>query len=135
MALVYIETGYLVQHIAQASTSVLGVVQKRLRSYSRDCPNTDIGSPPRNTSCFHHKRRSAQYRHHKSYHPYGRDNVEKVRRDEEETRQKEAKEEGRMMLTDSEARTDRLREIAGSKNNSKRRKDDDDIAELVPGDP
>jgi hypothetical protein len=36
--------------------------------------------------------------HHKSYHPYRRDNIEKVRRDEEEARQKEAKEEGRMML-------------------------------------
>jgi hypothetical protein len=36
--------------------------------------------------------------HHKSYHPYRRDNIEKVRRDEEEAREKEAKEEGRMML-------------------------------------
>ncbi len=36
--------------------------------------------------------------HHKSYHPYKRDNIEKVRRDEEEARRKEAKEEGRMML-------------------------------------
>jgi hypothetical protein len=36
--------------------------------------------------------------HHKSYHPYRRDNVERVRRDEEEARQKEEKEEGRMML-------------------------------------
>ncbi|KAJ7735829.1 hypothetical protein DFH07DRAFT_927928 [Mycena maculata] len=60
--------------------------------------------------------------HHKSYHPYRRDNIEKVRRDEEEAREKEAKEEGRMMLADSEARIDRLRERAGSK---KKRKDDD----------
>ena len=36
--------------------------------------------------------------HHKSYHPYRRDNIEKVRRDEEEARQKEAQEEGRMQL-------------------------------------
>lgn len=36
--------------------------------------------------------------HHKSYHPYRRDNIEKVRRDEEEARLKESKEEGRMML-------------------------------------
>lgn len=36
--------------------------------------------------------------HHKSYHPYRRDNIEKVRRDEEEAREKEAKEDGRMML-------------------------------------
>jgi hypothetical protein len=36
--------------------------------------------------------------HHKSYHPYRRDNIEKVRKDEEEARQKEAQEEGRMQL-------------------------------------
>ena len=36
--------------------------------------------------------------HHKSYHPYRRDNIERVRRDEEEARLTEAKEEGRMML-------------------------------------
>lgn len=36
--------------------------------------------------------------HHKSYHPYRRDNIEKVRKDEEEARLKEEKEEGRMML-------------------------------------
>ena len=36
--------------------------------------------------------------HHKSYHPYRRDNIERVRRDEEEAQQKEAREEGRMML-------------------------------------
>ncbi|KAJ7149672.1 hypothetical protein C8R46DRAFT_964215 [Mycena filopes] len=72
--------------------------------------------------------------HHKSYHPYRRDNIEKVRRDEEEAREKEAKEEGRMMLADSEARIDRLRERAGSKttSSSKRRKDDDaDLAGLI----
>lgn len=36
--------------------------------------------------------------HHKSYHPYRRDNIEKVRKDEEEARLKEEREEGRMML-------------------------------------
>jgi len=36
--------------------------------------------------------------HHKSYHPYRRDNIERVRRDEEEAQLTEAKEEGRMML-------------------------------------
>ena len=36
--------------------------------------------------------------HHKSYHPYRRDNIERVRRDEEEARLKEEKEEGRMLL-------------------------------------
>ena len=39
-----------------------------------------------------------QAHHHKSYHPYPRDNVEKVRRDEEEAQLKEAKEDGRMLL-------------------------------------
>lgn len=36
--------------------------------------------------------------HHKSYHPYRRDNIERVRRDEEAARQAEAVAEGRMML-------------------------------------
>ncbi len=36
--------------------------------------------------------------HHKSYHPYRRDNIERVKQDEEEARLKEAKEEGRMRL-------------------------------------
>ncbi|KAJ7106418.1 hypothetical protein C8R43DRAFT_1092041 [Mycena crocata] len=71
--------------------------------------------------------------HHKSYHPYRRDNIEKVRRDEEEAREKEAKEEGRMMLADSEARIERLRERAGSKKSTKKRKEDDDLAELAAG--
>ncbi|KAI0367334.1 hypothetical protein BV20DRAFT_572744 [Pilatotrama ljubarskyi] len=66
--------------------------------------------------------------HHKSYHPYRRDNIERVRRDEEEARQKEAVEEGRMMLADSEARIDLLRQragLGGSKTRSKGREDDD----------
>ena len=36
--------------------------------------------------------------HHKSYHPYRRDNIDRVRRDEEEARLKEAREEGRITL-------------------------------------
>jgi N-terminal domain of CBF1 interacting co-repressor CIR len=36
--------------------------------------------------------------HHKSYHPYRRDNIERVKKDEEEARLKEEKEEGRMLL-------------------------------------
>ena len=36
--------------------------------------------------------------HHKSYHPYRRDNIERVRKDEEEALRKEAQEDGRMML-------------------------------------
>ncbi|KAJ6541064.1 hypothetical protein DFH09DRAFT_1263262 [Mycena vulgaris] len=48
--------------------------------------------------------------HHKSYHPYRRDNIEK----------------------DSEARIDRLRERAGSKKTPRKRKDDD-LEELTAG--
>ncbi|KAG8936677.1 hypothetical protein FRC02_000135 [Tulasnella sp. 418] len=47
--------------------------------------------------------------HHKSYHPYRRDNIERVRRDEEEARLKKLKEEGKMLMTDSEARITSLR--------------------------
>ncbi|KAL6302981.1 hypothetical protein BKA93DRAFT_735815 [Sparassis latifolia] len=65
--------------------------------------------------------------HHKSYHPYRRDNIERVRRDEEEARQTEAVEEGRMMLADSEARMDLLRQRAGA-GKGKKRKDDEDIS-------
>ena len=36
--------------------------------------------------------------HHKSYHPYRRDNIERVRRDEEAARFNEAAQEGRMLL-------------------------------------
>ena len=36
--------------------------------------------------------------HHKSYHPYRRDNIERVRRDEEEAAQAEAREDGRVLL-------------------------------------
>lgn len=36
--------------------------------------------------------------HHKSYHPYRRDNIERVRRDEEEARLKETAAEGRILL-------------------------------------
>lgn len=36
--------------------------------------------------------------HHKSYHPYKAENIERVRKDEEEARIQEAKEEGRLKL-------------------------------------
>lgn len=36
--------------------------------------------------------------HHKSYHPYRRDNIERVRRDEEAERLKDEQEEGRIRL-------------------------------------
>ncbi|KAK0465052.1 uncharacterized protein EV420DRAFT_935726 [Desarmillaria tabescens] len=68
--------------------------------------------------------------HHKSYHPYRRDNIERVRRDEEEAREKEAREEGRMMLADSEARIDLLRERAGAASLSKKKGRDDDMKQL-----
>lgn len=51
--------------------------------------------------------------HHKSYYPYRRDNIERVRRDEEEARLKEAAQEGKMMLADAEARIELLRQKAG----------------------
>ncbi|KAF7420970.1 hypothetical protein PC9H_011489 [Pleurotus ostreatus] len=60
--------------------------------------------------------------HHKSYHPYRRDNIERVRKDEEEAARKEAQEEGRMMLADSEARIDLLRERAGTQRDSSGRR-------------
>lgn len=51
--------------------------------------------------------------HHKSYHPYRRDNIERVRKDEEEAAAKEAREDGRIALADSEARIELLRERSG----------------------
>lgn len=57
--------------------------------------------------------------HHKSYHPYRRDNIERVRRDEAEDARKEAEKESRMVLADAEARLDILRERAGLRENGK----------------
>ncbi|KAG9310423.1 hypothetical protein JVU11DRAFT_9562 [Chiua virens] len=51
--------------------------------------------------------------HHKSYHPYRRDNIERVKRDEEEAALKEAEQEGRIALADAEARLSLLRDRAG----------------------
>ncbi|KZT67600.1 hypothetical protein DAEQUDRAFT_713106 [Daedalea quercina L-15889] len=67
--------------------------------------------------------------HHKSYHPYRRDNIERVRQDEEEARLKEAVQEGRMMLADSEARMDLLRQRAGlaSRPTTKRSNEEEDF--------
>ncbi|TFY70076.1 hypothetical protein EVJ58_g55 [Rhodofomes roseus] len=64
--------------------------------------------------------------HHKSYHPYRRDNIERVRRDEEDARLQDAAEEGRMMLADSEARIDLLRQRAGLANQHKRKPQDEE---------
>ncbi|KAG2126119.1 hypothetical protein BD769DRAFT_1735552 [Suillus cothurnatus] len=63
--------------------------------------------------------------HHKSYHPYRRDNIERVRRDEEEAAQKEAEAEGKVVLADAEARLDLLRERAGLGKGKGRKKEDD----------
>ncbi|EPQ51670.1 hypothetical protein GLOTRDRAFT_65874 [Gloeophyllum trabeum ATCC 11539] len=51
--------------------------------------------------------------HHKSYHPYRLDNIERVRRDEEAARLKAEGEEDRMRVADAEARMDALRKRAG----------------------
>ncbi|EEB92939.1 hypothetical protein MPER_08475, partial [Moniliophthora perniciosa FA553] len=51
--------------------------------------------------------------HHKSYHPYRRDNIERVRRDEEEARNKAEREDERVMLADAEARIELLRKRGG----------------------
>ncbi|KZP29387.1 hypothetical protein FIBSPDRAFT_851410 [Athelia psychrophila] len=51
--------------------------------------------------------------HYKSYHPYRRDNIDKVKREEEEAALVVAKEEGRVLLADSEARIDLLRHRNG----------------------
>ncbi|KAF8580271.1 hypothetical protein K439DRAFT_1231550, partial [Ramaria rubella] len=60
--------------------------------------------------------------HHKSYHPYRQDNIERVRKDEEEAKLKEEGEEGRMRVADSEARLDLLRgRASGSKRSLKRK--------------
>lgn len=67
--------------------------------------------------------------HHKSYHPYRADNVERVRRDEEEARLQEAKEEGRLRLADSEARINLLRKRAGIDSN--RSRDEELLPEAV----
>ncbi|ESK93597.1 hypothetical protein Moror_1603 [Moniliophthora roreri MCA 2997] len=50
--------------------------------------------------------------HHKSYHPYRRDNIERVRRDEEEARRKVEREDERVMVADAEARIELLRKRA-----------------------
>ncbi|KAI5885076.1 uncharacterized protein SCHCODRAFT_02645027 [Schizophyllum commune H4-8] len=72
--------------------------------------------------------------HHKSYHPYRRDNIERVRRDEEEAELKEAQAEGKMALADAEARIALLRDRAGisDKKKKSRRDDDDKLASSVP---
>ncbi|TDL15187.1 hypothetical protein BD410DRAFT_778281 [Rickenella mellea] len=68
--------------------------------------------------------------HHKSYHPYRLDNIERVRKDEEEARLKEQHEEGRMMLADSEARIQLLRDRAGSSKSRRKQEEEEEKALL-----
>ncbi|EIN05413.1 hypothetical protein PUNSTDRAFT_25455, partial [Punctularia strigosozonata HHB-11173 SS5] len=70
--------------------------------------------------------------HHKSYHPYRRDNIARVKRDEEEARLNEAKEEGRMMLADAEARISLLRERAGL-NEKKPKREEEELMKALEG--
>lgn len=49
-------------------------------------------------SALHRTMGKLNIAHHKSYHPYRRDNIERVRRDEEAERLKEEQEEGKMMV-------------------------------------
>ncbi|KAG9036596.1 hypothetical protein FRB95_008430 [Tulasnella sp. JGI-2019a] len=58
--------------------------------------------------------------HHKSYHPYRRDNIERVRKDEEEARLEQLKAEGRMTLADSEARIQTLRQSKTKRSKNRR---------------
>ncbi|KAF7979704.1 hypothetical protein HWV62_41042 [Athelia sp. TMB] len=69
--------------------------------------------------------------HHKSYHPYRRDNIEKVKRDEEEAALKEAREEGRVLLADSEARIDLLRSRNGLGASGKKKGKDKEVIEDI----
>ena len=57
--------------------------------------------------------------HHKSYHPYNRENIERVRRDEELAKAQEQEAEQQSLVADSEARIELLRQkraeaVAGS---------------------
>ncbi|KAG8868709.1 hypothetical protein FRB98_003313 [Tulasnella sp. 332] len=58
--------------------------------------------------------------HHKSYHPYRRDNIERVRKDEEEARLQQLKEEGRLTLADSETRIQSLRHSSSKRSKTRR---------------
>ncbi|CAE6466046.1 unnamed protein product [Rhizoctonia solani] len=69
--------------------------------------------------------------HHKSYHPYRADNIERVRRDEEEARLKEAIEDGRVSLADSEARIALLRERAKAETKPSKHKQEREEEKLL----
>lgn len=67
--------------------------------------------------------------HHKSYHPYNKDNVERVRRDEEAARLEEEAQDERRQLVDSEARLDLLRAQRKRKSDVSREERRIDVAE------
>jgi len=60
--------------------------------------------------------------HHKSYHPYKRDNIERVKRDEEAAQLEEEAAQARTLAADSEARLALLRKRA----KGKQREEDDE---------
>ncbi|KAH9023677.1 hypothetical protein EDB85DRAFT_2075291 [Lactarius pseudohatsudake] len=51
--------------------------------------------------------------HHKSYHPYRLDNIERVRRDEDAAKLKQTEDTDRALVADAESRLDALRSRAG----------------------
>ncbi|KAI9453311.1 hypothetical protein BJY52DRAFT_1289627 [Lactarius psammicola] len=51
--------------------------------------------------------------HHKSYHPYRLDNIERVRRDEADAKRKQTEDTDRALVADAESRLDALRSRAG----------------------
>jgi hypothetical protein len=53
---------------------------------------------------------------HKSYHPYNKDNIERVRRDEEIARAAEEGKEHQSLLAESEARIEALKRLKGRHN-------------------
>ncbi|TFK18896.1 hypothetical protein FA15DRAFT_564216, partial [Coprinopsis marcescibilis] len=59
--------------------------------------------------------------HHKSYHPYRRDNIDRVKRDEEEARIKDEQAEGKILLADTEARIQLLRQRASISSTDKKK--------------
>lgn len=140
-----------------ATTTDHGVEERTEASLSVDLLSQVILTPPPAFSeapCYTMGR--LVIAHHKSYHPYRRDNIEKVRRDEEEAQRAEEAADGRTMLAvrllstllttalaydrwnekDSEARIEHLREKAGieAKKEAKRAaRDDMKRLERAPG--
>ena len=99
------ETEVPVRALGDLSPQLIRLGSKSTISYTQELPS--FGHPAAHQillslgDCAHPFQLSMgklNIAHHKSYHPYRRDNIERVRRDEEEARMKEAVQEGRMML-------------------------------------